>query len=194
LPADIRPDQSAHDFINPLVRPVTPLPPLANFAVAPPQRRPRPGFFRDISLPHPRRIRMPPLVKCFGDRDLRDEAQIFWYVHNSSCRQKVSETSTLDSTANDASKRSRREDKPNNVDVADKAVPGVVIRELRAVDADQRPRCDECRRRLQILCKRSRTQKNDADRQTKTRSGTMLNKQDLGRRMLAIVSCSAAGQ
>jgi hypothetical protein len=90
---------------------------------------------------------MPPLVKCFGDRDLRDEAQIFWYVHNSSCRQKVSETSTLDSTANDASKRSRREDKPNNVDVADKAVPGVVIRELRAVDADQRPRCDECRRR-----------------------------------------------
>jgi hypothetical protein len=75
LSVRVWPNPSDYGFMNTPVRPHAPLSPLANFALAPPERKRREGFFRDLTLPRPR-IRKP-ITECGGDdRDLCDEADM----------------------------------------------------------------------------------------------------------------------
>jgi hypothetical protein len=74
LSARVWPSPSDYEITNTLVCPHTPLSPLASFALAPPERKRREGFFRDLTLPR-RRIRIP-ITKCGGGHeDLCDEAE-----------------------------------------------------------------------------------------------------------------------
>jgi hypothetical protein len=204
------PNPSDYELIITLVQPHTPLLPLANFALTPPERKRREGFFRDLTLPRGR-IRMP-VTKCFGgDRALNDEAPIDSCVQTVPSAQKESETSTFDSTSDNASNSSKPEKERNNGGAANKPVPNVVISESRPVDANQRPICVKCRQRGISRCPRRPTQtvswqpttcplkrtpisqKSDQLRQTKTRPDMVLKKQccihlRLSRGVLAPVS------